>query len=248
MPVAHDLNDIISDKELKHEEPKPKEPEAKAEAPKAEPKAEAKPEQGEKPKVAESPSAPVEQVEKTVPLKALEEERRKRQEYERRIKELETQPKQEPQQAPQFWENPEQYIAQVGNQIRIETSQATMRAIHQDYDEMESFFVEKAQRMPYLIAQLNSHPNPALFAYQTAKQLKEMDEIQAGGGLEALRKKIAEETEARVKGEYEAKFAPPAPAAVPNPSLAAAPAPSASAEVWNPPSTDEIFAPRKRRA
>lgn len=245
MTANHDLDDILSTKELKHEEPKAKEPEA--------PKVETEPvkdstkvESGDKPKAAESPSASVEQIEKTVPLKALEEERRKRQEYERRIKELETTPKAPEQEQPQFWENPEQYLSQLGTQIRIETSQATMRAIHQDYDEMESLFVEKAKAMPYLVAQLQSHPNPALFAYQTAKQLKEMDEIREAGGVEALRKRIAEETEAKVRKDYEAKLAPATPA-IPTPSLAAAPAqPSSTADTWKPPSTDDIFAPRKR--
>lgn len=239
--------DILSDKELPELEEKP---EAKAAEPKpAEPKPVVAESQGAKPNEPAAPPAVVpDSTEKHIPLKALEEERKKRQELERRLKEIEAAKTQPERQEPEFWSDPQAFISQSLTQVRVETSQATMRALHKDYDEMEAFFVEQAQsRYPYLAAQVASHPNPALFVYQTAQRLKELDEVEKIGGISKLREQVAAEAEAKVRAEYEAKLKPAVPNAPPQSLAAVANTPN-PVDVFTPPSTEDVFGRSRKRA
>ena len=140
---------------------------------------------------------------------AVIDERRKRQQLEREIAELRKQSQQSPR--PDVFEDPEgafrhereQLTAQI-HATRLELTQELMRDAHQDYDELESEFVELAQQNPFLIQELQQARNPAKFAYETAKKardaaaLKDVDKLKAD--LEA---KIRAELEAKIRAEVE---------------------------------------------
>lgn len=178
------------------------EPEAKVEA-KAETKTEG----------AETPAA----KEESVPIKALTEERRKRQEAEKRAQELEAKFKAAPQEqkVPDPIEDPQgytQYMEDKSNldalRVKVNLSRDLMLDLKEDYSEKEQVFVELAKANPFLIQQMNASPNPAKFAYQSAvehlevqkyKDPKFKDELK-----EQIRKELLEEMK-QEKGEKQEK-------------------------------------------
>lgn len=128
-----------------------------------------------------------------VPRKALEDERRKRQDYERQVQEYsawiqqqQAQQQQPRQQEPEFqppdpWTDPQgalqyqqqQLQTEFQSQIiatRVETSRHLMRMQHADYDDMEKVFDEVCASQPHLLQQAAQHPFPAQYAYETAKR------------------------------------------------------------------------------
>lgn len=154
----------------------------------------------------------------SVPVKALQDERRKRQELEQQIALLQQQAQQpQPQQPPEFWSNPdgaldarlEQFgsklIQQFQQQQRIErinASEAEARVKYADYGDAFSAFQQAAQMNPTLIQRMQMAENPAEFAYQTGKRSMELEKV---GSLDELLK--AE----RAKWEAEVKAAAPRP-------------------------------------
>jgi hypothetical protein len=146
--------------------------------------------------------------EKTVPLAALEDERRKRQEYERRLQQYERQqqPKQE---KPGFWEQPEQYLETVRNEARMEAIRGKLditedlaRSKYQDYDDQLAVFGTLIQQNPNLLQQMLQARNPAEFAYSVAKNHATVTEA---GSIEAMREKIRAEERAKIEAEIKAK-------------------------------------------
>lgn len=108
---------------------------------------------------------------------------------------------------PSFNEDPAAYVERVQQDmqaqirmVRIESAQTAARARHADYDEMEGVFASLAESNPYLVAQLQQQPDPAEFAYKTAKFHKEMQAV--GGSVDDLKKQI----EAQVRAEMSAQF------------------------------------------
>lgn len=181
-------------------------------------------ETGDKPD-AGPPSASTETDDRPlVPRKALEDERRKRQDLEKRIEELSRQTTAQPQpqqqspqqeqprpqrrQRPDPWTDPEgaaehdrQEFFGAIFETRVIMSEELIRSAKTDYDEMKEIFIAEARQQPALEQQLKSHPLPAKFAYETGKRLKLMREI--GDDPEAYR--------ARVEEEVRAKLAPQTP-------------------------------------
>lgn len=156
-----------------------------------------------------------------VPRKALIEERKKRQEYERLLAETNgklqafqqfAQQRQAPQDQArpdpeaEFYKNPTQFVGSTVQEqvdrVRLDLSQQMMRSAHADYDEKANAFVEAAQQNPSLVMQLRSHPNPAQFAYDTGKVItatrgaKSWDEAVAN-----IRKDLRAEIEAEIRKE-----------------------------------------------
>lgn len=165
--------------------------------------------QGDKPDAA-PPAAPVEQprAEKTVPLKAVEDERRKRQELERKVAEYEAmfqQQKQQPPAEPPNWElEPSQAAQAMQAQIQtrlyqqaVYTSERILRQQHPDYDDAATVFAEVARNDPALAAEVFQHPFPAEFAYQHGKRLMLLREI--GDDPEAYRQKLREQVMAELQ-------------------------------------------------
>jgi hypothetical protein len=139
-------------------------------------------------------------------------ERRKRQELERRYAELEAKVK-----APEgkdesvdFFADPDRALGQVKNEIRselanakLEISQELMRERFEDYDELESEFVDLAKDNPVLLKQLSEAKNPAKFAYETAQKARKASELD---NVDTYREKIRAEEREKIRAELEAEF------------------------------------------
>lgn len=138
-----------------------------------------------------------EDTEPTVPLAALQDERRKRQKLAERLSSMEQQaaaaarpdPFEDPAGAAEF---DRRENAESSFRLRCDMSQEMMRQAHADYDEVESLFVEAAQMNPALAVQLANHPFPARFAYQQGSRFREV--LQAGAPQQhtALPESLAE--------------------------------------------------------
>lgn len=144
---------------------------------------------GAEPKPDGEPPAPKDDEEgRKVPLKALEDERRKRQELENRLSQLE---KQEQPKAPDPIDDPEGYQAfqdQKALNDRIELSMEFARELHEDFDEVYQVFLEEAANNPALAHQAIQTKAPALHCYREGKRLQQVREI--GDPLEYANKKV----------------------------------------------------------
>jgi hypothetical protein len=188
---------------------------------------------------------------------ALIGERRRRQEAEQRFEQLQAQLAQQAQ--PQFqqqqgipdrWEDPEGYdrylIAQASQLAeeravhavqtqRIYSSAVAARSKYADYGDAHAVFGDMVQTNPTLFQQMVNAPDPAEFAYQTAKT--EM-EIRQYGGIDKL-------VEARVQAELAKAQPAPTQSNIPD-TLADAQSArgSSSAQAFKPMSLDEILGRR----
>lgn len=149
-------------------------------------------------------------------LRGMEEERGKRQALEQRLAALEagkTQPG-APTQAPKtFWDDPEgalsrhqQEIQQVGMNTRLNTAEMIARSRLPDFDEKVQVFRDILSKAgpstAIMVQQWVSSPDPAMHAYNLGKNQLELQQL---GGLDALREKVAKETEAKVRAQIEAE-------------------------------------------
>jgi len=157
---------------------------------------------------------------KPVPRKALIAERRKRQELERQLartqgfldgQQAATGTKTEDEEDNFDWVNPSKYISQaiqsgVSSALqekqrrdylsRVEASRPQAMAKYADYEEMESVFAEVAGNNEQLKLQAFSHPDPAEFAYKTAKTMSKFRDVASIDDYEA---KIRQKVEAEVR-------------------------------------------------
>jgi len=234
--MSTSLSDILSDApaaapavEPSHSAPAPEAPKepapptepAKAAAP-AEPARGAdgkfvakQPEAPAEPKAPEKQPEPPKQPEMTEKeralLRAAEDERRKRQALEQELARLRPQtPAGEPEKPKQFWDDPdgalkahEQRIAQREVQLVLNTTERIARSKYTDFDDQVAEFAELVKATPGLAQQWLSSADPAEFAYRTGKNHKMLKEA---GNIDALKEKIAKETEARVRAQVEAEF------------------------------------------
>jgi hypothetical protein len=175
-----------------------------------EPVAEA-PKPAEPVKAAEPTPAPVTQEPKEVSAfkQAAIEERRKRQALEAEIARLREQA--QPQTPPRdFFENPDEAFEQrLTPKLRemeqrmldrvYNAMEAAARARYQDYDEKREMFLQLAQEDPTIVAGLQTAPDPAEYAYTTAKRLSVLREI--GDDPDAYRKRVEAEIRERVMAE-----------------------------------------------
>lgn len=135
--------------------------------------------------------------EPTVPLAALQDERRKRQELAERLSSMEQQaaaaarpdPFEDPAGAAEFDRRENEASS---FRLRCDMSQEMMRQAHPDYDEVESLFVEAAEINPALAVQLANHPFPARFAYQQGSHLRDLLMAEAPQRQTALPESLAE--------------------------------------------------------
>jgi hypothetical protein len=182
---------------------------------KEEPKEEAKPEVKAEPKETPKEQPKVELTDKEKAFLAdVQKERQKRQELERRLAAMQQQqqvqqpqPPAQPGQPATFWDNPEaalqqhyQQVQQTIVQNKVLMSADMARSKYPDFDEKVSAFVELMQTAPWLEQQVASSPNPAEMAYRIGKNRMELAQA---GDLDSYRKKVEEETAARVRKEIE---------------------------------------------
>ena len=178
----------VPPEEVKPETPpdEPKEPveTPDAEAAKADGEQEETPKGDEKPDETPASDDPKDEAkpEPTVPVSALQDERRKRQELANRLSAIEQQQAQAARPDPEL--DPEgaadfdrQQNAQSAFKLRVDMSQVMMRKLHDDYDEVEAIFMEEAANNPALQTQLASHPMPADFAYTEGQRLQKLKEM-----------------------------------------------------------------------
>ncbi len=140
----------------------------------------------------------------TVPRKALEDERKKRQEYERRVAEMERQfqtqrqPQQQQMEPPDPFVDPEgafryqqAVFAQQRYADRVATCDEIYREKFEDYDATVNLAIERLGQDPQFAAQLFNHPLPGKYAYEIGRKLKWQDEI--GNDPEAYRSRLEAE-------------------------------------------------------
>lgn len=170
-------------------------------------------ETGDKPAADTAPPAEVESQqapkEKFVPLKAVEDERRKRQELEKRIAEFEARFAQKPQEqvAPPDWDlDPRSAAAHLAAEMQrrtftmaVEMSERVLKQQHPDYEEVRNVFAEAAKADPRLAMELVNHPFPAEFAYQQGKRLRMLQEI--GDDPESYKARLREELLAELRSQ-----------------------------------------------
>ena len=198
-----DLEDLLNDVEETEEVEAEAQPEAEATA-KAEAETESETEkvETEKSEEVETTAAKESEEEESWTKAAVLDERRKRQELERKLAEYEKAKPERPDvfedQDGAFGHVKDELRSEIGN-IKLELSQDMMRSIHEDYDELESEFIELAKDNAALLTELNQAKNPARFAYETAKKARQAAELK---DVEGMRAKI----EAEMRAEIEAKL------------------------------------------
>lgn len=176
---------------------------------KAEP-ATPEPEKGEpaQPEAVATPAAEPKK-EETVPLAALRAEREKRQAYERELAELRG--KQQQEQAPNFFEAPDEYVQHLMSRAQRQANErlyaaleAQARETYTDYDEVCAEVQAHVAENPAVVPQIMGSPNPAVAAYKFGKQLREMKALQ---DPVAYRAAIRAEVVAELQKEAEAREA-----------------------------------------
>jgi hypothetical protein len=172
---------------------------------------------------AETPAAPEKRKPdpEFVPLKAVQEERRKRQELERRLQELETQ-RNPP---PNLQEDPNGYQAHLQQTLqssllneRLNLSESMVRDKHGDeaVEEAQELFGQAAQQDPALVNKLYSERNPYGWLMKWAKSQKLTKEM--GDDPDTWISQKEAEIRAKVEQEIAQKYQRPTPP----PSLASA--------------------------
>jgi hypothetical protein len=165
----------------------------------------------EPPPVAAKPEAakPADEEKATVPLKALQAERTKRQELEQRLKELEDRakaPEPEPKPIPNPAVDPAAYHAHIQEQqanTLLNVSEILARQRYADLDEKIAAFREEADRNPALYHELFRQKDPYDWVYQQGKARLALKEI--GTDPEAYRQKVIQETEASLREKLRAE-------------------------------------------
>lgn len=160
----------------------------------------------------EAPPAPQSE---TVPVKALQDERRKRQELHDQLEALKaSQQAQEP--SPTIWEDDKKWQEQFGQTVtqnaaqyaamnaRLDTSEMLARQAHaEDFDQVKTEWLELAAQNPEMRQQALSDPHPWERAYQQVRNAKTMKELGASSIDDVIAKKRA---------EWEAEMAAKSPA------------------------------------
>lgn len=138
---------------------------------------------------------------------AVLDERRKRQELERKLAELEAK-KEEPKR-PDVFEDPDGAFSHLEQQFnqkllneRISLSRAMMEERHADYAEKEQVFIEMTKDSPELVRKMQEHPFPAKFAYEQATKHQEFKQMQ---DIDAYKAKMREEVKVEILKELESE-------------------------------------------
>lgn len=147
-------------------------------------------------------------------LAAVKDERRKRQELERKLEELQSQNSKK--ERPSVFDDENAFAESLREETRQELARAKldlardmMMDVHDDYEEMEALFIEKvAVENPVLAEQARKSTNPAKFIYQNSKKYLEYKDMQDVDAYKAkLEAKIRAELEAENKTAQEQKAA-----------------------------------------
>lgn len=156
-------------------------------------------------------------------LRAMEEERGKRQKLEREFAELQQRiaAATPPPPKPDLFGDPEGYqkaqdekesrlraeMEQNTVKTKLEVSEIVARQRYPDFQEKATIFAQMVQAQPALYQQLVQQFDPAEFAYKTAKAAMDQYEWQQSGGAEGMRKKVEAEIRAKIEAELKEKQA-----------------------------------------
>ncbi|WP_104655081.1 hypothetical protein [Ralstonia insidiosa] len=172
-------------------------------------------------------ATPAQEPKTMVPLKALEEERKGRQDWKEKAIRAEAerdmiQRQLEQARQPQAQEQPTQLTPELAllNE-RMNMSEIMVRQQHQDVDDMLTVFSKAAEQNPALRAQLLQERHPWQWMYDQAKRMRAMEEI--GSDPEAYKQRLRDELMAQLQAEQTASVQAQAQAA---PAAAPAPAPA----------------------
>jgi hypothetical protein len=170
-------------------------------------------------KAKDEPKTPPPGDDGKVPIQALLEEREKRQQYERELKEFREQQEKAKQSAPKlpdYFEDPEGYNAAVEKLVQervsgleqkvnqqmsaawLSMSERAAKARYQDFDEKLAAFEQEARNNPVLAAQMMQAPDPGDYVYQTGKKLLALSTTP---DLDTLREQMREELRAELMAE-----------------------------------------------
>lgn len=145
-------------------------------------------------------------------------ERRKRQELEKKYQQLEAelaalrQPNQQESKVerPNVFDDPENAFNYSENLVEqkafarlVKYSEAEMREKYSDYDDLSDEFMKLAQQNPVLKQELFNAPNPAKFAYNTAKNYLEAQKFSDPNYKEKLKEDIRKEVLAELARNQE---------------------------------------------
>jgi hypothetical protein len=232
-------------------------PEVETSAP--EPTAQAEPEKAERPRGPDGKFLPKGDNEDAppasedrVPIAAIHDERRKRQELERRLAEYEQRLQaiqNPPQPAPDMFENPEGWQGHFGQQVRqtavqeasfnslLNTSEMLCRDKFDDFEDAKGKFMQLAEGNPVLAQQALSDPHPWRKAYQIVKNHEKMEALGATDA-QSLEAKLREQ----IRAELEAERGPAVQ--IPTSLATAQSGRGIAGGPYNTPSIDEILGTR----
>lgn len=211
------LNDILSDEPMIDEPVEALE----AQEPPVQPDASARDEQGRfigKGEEKSASPAPAEELKPELEHPALLGERRRRQEAEARLAEMEAQINARPAQpAPTLWEDEAGWQQHFGSQIvtqatlnaRLDMSEMMARRDNPDFDQMRETFLALAKDNPTLADQARADPHPWERAYKIAKNHETMKQL---GAVDVA--SLEEKLRAQILSEMSANSQPTSP--VPN--------------------------------
>ena len=161
-----------------------------------------------------------------VPLSAMLDERRKRQEAEDKLAKFEEEQPNE--QIPDPVEDPEGYKtfmsdkqAQESLKTKINLSRSilmSMEGYKDDYQDKENHFIEMCKTNPTLAAQMNASDNPAKFAYDSATEDLEVQKLRDPSYRETLKEELRKEILAENGHNSEDKPAKPSKEETPKPA------------------------------
>lgn len=176
-------------------------------------------------------------------------ERRRRQEAEAKLAEMEQRLQSlqtPPQPAPDMFEEPEGWqqhfrgdvvttaVQQATLNAKLDMSEMMVRQAQPDFEDMKATFLELAKDNPVLVQQALNDPHPWNKAYQIAQNHKAMQELGATN---------VSDLEAKLREKIQAELAQQAPAQAPSlpNSLADSQSSRTSAGAFKPPSLDDIL-------
>jgi hypothetical protein len=237
------LDDFLKDDELPVAEEAPETPEA-VETPIAdepEEKAPVRDERGRFASKAEPEAPPAE--EPPLDHAALLGERRRRQEAEQRLAEIEQRIAQPPQPAPDIFEDTQgwqqhlsqdivqQSVQQATFNARLDMSEMMVRQSHPDFEDKKAVFLDLMNETPGLRERALQDPHPWNFAYQYVGNHQRMAELSAVN---------VAELEAKLRERITAELKAAPPPQVPD-TLAAAQSSRGSSAAYSPPTLDQIL-------
>lgn len=138
---------------------------------------------------------------------AVKDERRKRQELEKKIAELEAkQSNKKDEVLPDILDDQEGFVQGIRSEYqrefakaKLEIAREMMLENHSDYEEMEKLFLEKVvKENPILAEQAKKASNPAKFVYQQSKNYLQYEQMQ---NVDSFKEKIRAEVKAEIETE-----------------------------------------------